>query len=157
LNPPNEEGQVKLNLGNGRRRIVGYYNIDIRAEMNPDIVCDVTCGLPFKDNSVDEILANDFLEHIPLGKTVYVIEEIWRVLKPDGIFRHQTPSTDGRGAFMDPHHISFWNINSWWYYCDDAHRNLYGIKAKFKGTLKDILTDKEHNIIHTIGDLRAVK
>ena len=124
---------LKLNLGCGYRKIEGYVNIDNRPDVSPDIIVDVAEGLPYDDSSVDEVMAADFLEHIPIGKTVGVIEEIYRVLKPNGKFVHMTPSTDGRGAFQDPTHVSFWNINSWLYYMDDLYRDLYSVKAKFKG------------------------
>ena len=148
---------IKLNLGCGLRRIEGYTNIDNRAEVNPDIVCDIFDRLKYDDSSVDEVRAFDFLEHIPIGKTVAVIEEIYRVLKPGGRFEHMTPSSDGRGAFMDPTHVSFWNINSWFYYMVDSYRDLYGIKAKFSGELRDIISDDRHHIIHTYGVLNAIK
>jgi len=148
---------MKLNLGCGFRKMPGYINIDNRAEVSPDEVIDVTDGLPYEDSSVEEVVAVDFLEHIPIGKTVAVVEEIYRVLRHDGLLHHFTPSTDGRGAFQDPTHVSFWNINSWLYYMHDAYRNLYGIKAKFVGELQDVVTDRDNRIIHTVGNLRAVK
>ncbi len=147
----------KLNLGSGFRPLTGFINIDSRYEVHPDRICDITQGLHYPNNSVDEVRAFDFLEHIPLGKTVFVIEEIWRVLCPGGIFVSFTPSTDGRGAFQDPTHLSFWNSNSWIYYMDDAHRNLYGIKAKFKGQIEDKVTSAELKIVHTLARLEAVK
>lgn len=147
---------TKLNLGSGHRKIEGYCNVDIQARVNPDLLCDVTEGLPFDDNSIEEIRAFDFLEHCPLGKTLPVVEEIWRVLKPGGLFEHLTPSSDGRGAFQDPTHQSFWNINSWLYFTQDIYRDLYGIKAKFGiESLRDILTGD--HIIHTHGKMRAIK
>lgn len=147
---------LKINLGCGCRKLDGYKNIDIQERFEPDIVCDVLAGLPYQDSSVDEVRAFDFLEHIPLGKTIGVIEEIWRVLKPDGLLEHFTPSTDGKGAFCDPTHVSFWNLFSWRYFVDDDHRGLYDIQAKFRIVeLRDILTSKE--IIHTYGRLHAVK
>jgi len=147
---------MKLNLGSGFRPIDGYVNIDNRPELHPDLVLDVTEGFPYEDNSVDEVRAHDFLEHIPIGKTIGVINEIWRVLKPGGVFEHLTPSSDGRGAFQDPTHVSWWNINSWFYYTDDEYRNLYGIKAKFNiGELRDI--NSGSRIIHTFGRMYAVK
>ncbi|MEN6615118.1 MAG: methyltransferase domain-containing protein, partial [Syntrophorhabdus sp.] len=116
----------------------------------PDLLCDVLEGLPYPDSTIDMIRADDFLEHIPIGKTVQVITEIWRVLKPGGIFESSTPSTDGRGAFMDPTHVSFWNCNSWLYYSDPQYRGLYGIKADFE---IESIEDKEINpgmgIVHT--------
>lgn len=147
---------MKINLGSGGKNIDGYVNIDNRQEVSPDITLDVLKGLPYEDNSVDEVRAYDFLEHIPIGKTVGVVEDIYRVLKPGGLFGHHTPSTDGRGAFQDPTHVSFWNINSWLYYTADNARNLYGIKAKFRiEELKDI--DTGYGVIHTLGRMYAVK
>ena len=147
---------MKINLGCGHRKIEGYVNIDAQERVNPDLVCDVLGGLPYEDNSIDEVRAFDFLEHIPLGKTIGVIEEIWRVLKPEGVLEHLTPSTDGRGAFCDPTHVSFWNLLSWQYYTDDAHRDLYGIRPKFRiSELRDVLTGEQ--VVHTYGRLHAVK
>ena len=148
--------RVKINLGSGNRPVDGFINIDIQERVNPDVVCDVVKGLPYEDSSVDEVRAHDFLEHIPMGKTIGVIEEIWRVLKPGGLFEHFTPSSDGRGAFCDPTHLSFWNILSWNYFAHDAHRDLYGIKAKFEVVeLRDVLTGEQ--IIHTFGRLHVIK
>lgn len=150
--------EIKLNLGCGFRHMEDFTNIDNREECEPDILCDIVDeGLPFDDNSVDYVFAQDFLEHIPIGMTLPVIEEIYRVLKPGGTFEHLTPSTDGRGAFMDPTHVSFWNINSWMYYMEDDARSLYGITAKFTGELKDHITSGPLHIIHTHGVLTAVK
>jgi len=148
---------IKINLGCGYRKIEGLVNIDNRSEVNPDLVCDVLTGLPFDDDSVDYVLANDFLEHIPNGQTVQVIEEIFRVLKPGATFESMTPSTDGRGAFMDPTHVSFWNCNSWLYFTQDDYRELYGITAKFTGGIRDHVTNDALHIVHTHAMLKAVK
>jgi predicted SAM-dependent methyltransferase len=144
---------TRINLGSGYRKKNGFINLDNRPETSPDILCDLTEGLPFKDNSVDEVWAQDLLEHIPIGKVVPLIEAIYRVLKVGGRFISLTPSTDGRGAFQDPTHCSFWNYNSWLYYMDDAYRHLYGIKAKFSGTVTDMDTDRNTKVIHTFANL----
>jgi len=149
--------EIKLNLGSGYRPREGFVNIDNREECKPDLLCDVVSGLPFDDDSVDYVLATDFLEHVPAGKVVSVIEDIYRVLKPGGILEHLTPSTDGRGAFSDPHHVSFWNAASWLYYTDDEHRRLYGITAKFVGQSEDHVTNEKWGIVHTHGILHAIK
>ena len=149
---------LKLNLGSGYAPQPGYINIDNRAEVNPDLVCDVIEGLPYPDNSVDEVRAYDFLEHVSIGLTVRVVTEIWRVLKPGGRFESLTPSTDGRGAFQDPTHVSFWNKNSWLYYSEPVYRDLYGIKADFKiEAIMDLEIVKGLNVIHTHVIARAQK
>ena len=143
---------MKLNLGSGNRKKEGYVNIDIDETSGPDLVLDILTGLPYEDETVDKVIAFDFLEHIPIGRTIYVINEIWRVLKLGGIFEHFTPSTDGRGAYQDPTHVSFWNINSWLYYCEGVWAGMYGIESRFKTkNLQDIITSDAYNIIHTHG------
>jgi hypothetical protein len=44
------------------------------------------------------------------------MSEIHRVLAPGGWAFIEVPSTDGRGAFQDPTHVSYWNENSFFYY-----------------------------------------
>ena len=77
-------------------------------------------------------------------------------LKDGGKFESFTPSTDGRGAFQDPTHVSFWNINSWLYYSHPAYRALYGTKAHFEiETCRNVPFDG--NIIHTHVVAKAKK
>jgi predicted SAM-dependent methyltransferase len=153
---PAFEPPIRLNLGSGLRKKAGYVNIDNRPEMDPDLLCDVTLGLPFEDSSVEEVFCQDFLEHIPREKAIAMITEIWRVLRPGGKFEHITPSTDGRGAFQDPHHVSYWNYNSWYYYTHPAYRKLYGIQANFEiGLLQDHIEDVQ--VVYTHGVMYASK
>ena len=148
---------MKLNLGCGRAKLDGYLNIDSYDAVQPDLLCDIVNGLPFPDDSVDEIRADDFLEHVPADRVIFVVEEIYRVLKHGGVFVHITPSTDGRGAFQDPTHRSFWNINSWEYFTWDAFRELYGIRAKFAGRNRQVATHLRRHIIHVRGVMVALK
>jgi len=146
---------LKINLGCGNRKLDGYINIDIDRSVKPDLVHDLQRSIPYPDEFVDHVRAYDFLEHIPIGKTIHVVDEIWRVLKVGGTFEHFTPSTDGRGAFQDPTHQSFWNINSWLYFCKDQWPGQYGIKSRFTvESLQDVITSNELRIIHTHGILR---
>ena len=148
---------MRVNLGCGFNKMEGFVNVDNRTFVNPDIVIDVEKGLPFQDNSLSEVVAKDFLEHIPIGKTVFVVEEIYRVLEKNGVFFSYTPSTDGRGAFQDPTHVSFWNKNSWLYYTVDEYIKLYDIKVKFAGKITDIMVDRSQNLVYTRAILRAIK
>lgn len=148
---------MKLDLGSGYRHPEGFVTLDIREKCKPDVVCDLTNGLPFQDSSIEYIRAHDVLEHIPIGKTIFIMEEIYRVLKPMGTLDVAVPSTEGNGAFCDPYHVSFWNRVSFRYYMDDAHRNLYDIKAKFAGNVNNYLADVTNKIWYVVGKLKAVK
>jgi len=110
----------------------GYISLDRRP--NAAVVCDVTEGLPFPDDSVGCFRAYDFLEHIPMGMPVIkLMNEIHRCLVPGGYFLTRTPSTEGRGAWQDPTHCSFWNSNSFWYYTKKEQAQFVPeITAKFQ-------------------------
>ena len=142
---------MQINLGCGDKRIEDHINIDIRQSPAVDLIADCL-HLPFEDGSIDAVRAFDFLEHVPNDKRIAIIEEIWRVLKDNGVFEHLTPSTDGRGAFQDPTHLSFWNINSWFYFCPFlVHgERYYGIRAAFTPYKLEDHNGNE-GVIHTYG------
>ena len=75
----------KVNIGCGPYKEGGYINIDINPIHNPDIVRDVTRGLPFDSDSVSEIRAYHFLEHLDNHDTIFVIKECYRVLIDGGM------------------------------------------------------------------------
>jgi hypothetical protein len=55
--------------------------------------------------------------------------EIHRVLAHGGWAFIEVPSTDGRGAFQDPTHVSYWNENSFLYYTDAYLANFIDNKS----------------------------
>lgn len=120
-----------------------------------------TTPLPFETHSVGFIRACDFLEHIPIGRVVPLINEIHRILAPGGFFYSMTPSTDGRGAWQDPTHVSGWNSNSWFYYCEENQaKYVPEITARFQkvGMLNFYPTawHKQHCIVYTEATLSAL-
>jgi SAM-dependent methyltransferase len=58
------------------------------ADMEHDI-CQ--CPMPFKSNSIDEIVMEQVLEHFPSYDVGRVINEIYRILKVGGIFITSVP------------------------------------------------------------------
>ena len=50
-----------------------------------------TDPLPFADNSIRKIQSQDVFEHIPFGRVGAVLDEVYRVLAPGGIFRLSVP------------------------------------------------------------------
>ena len=73
----------KLNLGAGNTHFTNWINIDIEPLKKPDLLIDCTKGLPYEPNSVDEIYAGHFFEHLIYPDMITVIEECVRVLKKD--------------------------------------------------------------------------
>lgn len=156
------EGLKKLDLGAAHNKKNGFLGVDRLAVEGVDIVCDVLNGIPLPDNSVGWVMASDFIEHMPLGAGPQLFNEIYRILTPGGWFSSHTPSTDGRGAFQDPTHLSFWNSNSLWYYTNkDFAKYVPEIKCRFQQVRvwNDHPNDfcKFHNIVYVHSDMCALK
>lgn len=99
---------IKINLGCGRKHLEGYINIDINPNVCPDIIRDLNKGLPFSDNSIDEVVCLHFLEHVKdIQFTMY---EIWRVLKDKGRLMAVVPI--GQNWQNWPEHCAPFNANS---------------------------------------------
>lgn len=81
-----------LNLGSGDSKIPGFTSVDLY-DKTADVQADI-CDLPFEDNSVDEIVAYQVIEHIPYNKSEQVFKEMYRVLKPGAKAVVETPDVD---------------------------------------------------------------
>ena len=142
----------KIDLCGGFSKPFGYESVDMA---NADIIADLNDRWPFEDGSVGLFRAHDALEH--LKNPIHVMKEAYRCLAPNGWFLTQTPSTDGRGAFQDPTHISFWNSNSFWYYTKAEQAKYIGTPVKFQlNRIKNFYPSdwhKLHQIVYVKADL----
>jgi len=119
---------------------------------------DLNQGIPLPDNSVGVIYASHILEH--LHDKHKIMSEIYRVLVDGGWAFIQVPSTDGRGAFQDPTHVSYWNENCFWYYVDKTYaRFIRNDKIKFQSFRLETYywEPREINVAVTDAWLCAVK
>ena len=108
------------------------------------------------DDSVGVYRAVDFLEHV-LDK-ITLFNELYRTLAPGGMLLSLTPSTDGRGAWQDPTHISGWNENSFWYYTDPEYsKYVPSITCRFRQsrlfTYFPTPWHQQHNIPYVCSNL----
>ena len=87
-----ERKALKLHLGCGTNKLPGWVNIDSVKACRPDLVHDITTPLPYADQSADEILAEDLLEHFDKYIRFVVFGEWVRVLKVGGTVTVQVPN-----------------------------------------------------------------
>lgn len=102
--PNTLQDAVIVNLGSGiRRYFPGIINVDIFPFKNVDVVADAR-ALPFGDNSLDALVSECLLEHVPTPEKV--VSEITRVVKPGGFVYITVP-------FLHPYHASPNDFKRW--------------------------------------------
>jgi O-antigen biosynthesis protein len=143
---------MPLDLGAAHNPKPGYVSVDLH---DADIIADLNGTWPFPDNSVGVIRAFDVFEH--LKDPLHTMKEVYRVLAPDGHLIAQVPSTDGRGAFQDPTHVSFWNQNSWLYYTDYNWGKYIGSPVRFMEVSCSTSPKDDREVCWTFAHLVALK
>lgn len=150
----NEKIGIHLDLGCGKspRNPYGFKSLHALDIYEPeDLPINITFTkanltlqpIPYADNTFDSISAYDFIEHIPrilainqdTTKLPFVdlMSEIWRVLKPNGMFYALTPAFPNGAAFHDPTHVNFITERTHKYFCGSgAYAIDYGFKGQFE-------------------------
>ena len=144
-----------LDLGCGTRPRNPYacealYGVDIRDGLTaPGVMKIVAANLslsriPFPDSTFDSLSAYDFLEHVPRasldhasGTTrfpfIELMNEVWRVLKPGGLFYAVTPAYPHEKAFRDPTHVNVIAAKSHRYFTrPELGGRMYGFAGDFR-------------------------
>ena len=109
-----EDTKMKLNIGCGNKAMEGYINIDKFAGTGVDMVVDIEQGLPFEDNSFEEIYSCNCLEHIRPEKWDFVLREINRVAKPNCKLYLTLPFDNTITRTDADHYRTF----TWWSFLD---------------------------------------
>lgn len=117
-------GSVLL-LGCGKTRIPGAIGVD-RTPIDGyvDVIHDLDIiPYPFEDNSASEIHLYHVLEHLhdPLKK----LEELHRILMPEGILFIRVPHFSSMGAFSDMTHVRPFGYTSFDCLQKDSYHHFY--------------------------------
>lgn len=147
----------KVDLGGRFSCPEGYKSVDMNG--NPDYKFNLNDSWVFKNDSIGVIRAHDVIEH--LKDPLHFMKEAFRVLVPGGYLMILVPSTDGRGAFQDPTHISFWNENSFWYYTRKEQAKYIDTPVRFQAVrlVTGYPTEwhKKNKIPYVYAQLQALK
>ncbi len=84
---------MKLNIGCGKTYKEGFINIDAYDSTVADKIMSAN-DLKFTANTIDRIEAYQVIEHFGLIKSIYILAEWFRVLKPGGELLLETPDLE---------------------------------------------------------------
>lgn len=113
---------MKINLGCGKDILEDYTNADVSDKVGADVVFDMEQKWPFEDSSVDEIYAKNSLTQISSPKKfAFVMQEMHRVLKPDGGAVIIVPNASHIRSFQDVFDTIRYTKESFTY-MDEAHQ-----------------------------------
>lgn len=132
---------MNLNLGCGDDYRKGWINLDIKK--NCDFICNIENGLPFEDNKFEYIYARHILEHIHKEKFLFVLSELIRVLKPNGIIDIWCPHFACGITYRDIEHYT--SIS---YFTFKSNENIE-VKKRFY-FFRDSFEYKEHKNIQQL-------
>lgn len=119
---------MKLHLGSGGHYLDGWTNIDNSPFCEKDVDLNLDqpeIKLPFDDDVFDEARAIDFFEHIQ--NFIPLINEVWRVLKPEAELYLEVPRGGSEDYYKDPTHVRPF-IAKTFRYLAEWNTPLYGIK-----------------------------
>jgi SAM-dependent methyltransferase len=142
---------MKLNIGCGPYKQNGYINIDKNKVWEPDVVLDITNGLPYEDNTIDEIMAHHVIEHLDKNDVIKFIEQCYRKLKPNGVFDIIVPL----GITYDLDHKSFFGVDSFKTILGEGSEGekdkyYFGTKISFKLVSKNLSKNEHCEMINII-------
>ncbi|MFT5761392.1 MAG: putative SAM-dependent methyltransferase [Polaribacter sp.] len=85
-----------------KQKNLEYTTSDLHSPI-ADVKADI-CNLPFDDNSFDVVLCNHVLEHI--SDDTKAMQELYRVLKPNGMGIFQIPQDNSRATTFEDNSIT---------------------------------------------------
>ncbi len=82
---------LKLHLGAGPNVFDGWLNTTLQPLKTGSIHLNVTKPFPMPTNSIDYVFSEHMIEHITYVQAKFMLEECFRVMKPNGRIRLATP------------------------------------------------------------------
>jgi SAM-dependent methyltransferase len=101
---------VRINAGCGGEALPGLVNLDIRPVPGIDLRADVR-RLPWANASVIDVRAYSLLEHF--SDPCDVLDELHRVLRPEGRLIVRVPALGTNAAHLDPTHRYLADLVHW--------------------------------------------
>ena len=110
-----------LNLGCFNKKLPGFINVDIREDVNPDVVDNIFKLSKFDKNSVDLIYCSHALEHLSYEETENAFQVWFNILKSKGILRLSVPDLEA----VFSHYFYHKNLNLIMHMLYGSQRHLF--------------------------------
>lgn len=119
-------GGIRLDIGCGETVQPGFVGMDIRPLPGVEIVHDCEdFPWPLPDESVIVAVASHLVEHIKPWLFIGFMDELWRVMVPDGQVVISCPHGSSQGQLQDPTHCASFNEVTFAYF-DPLHADTCG-------------------------------
>ena len=161
---------LDLGCGNNPRNpfnATEFYGVDIRGDLQGYIKqSDLSAEpIPFDDSTFDFCTAFDFIEHIPRiswhqgdPRLAFLefMNEVHRVLKPEGMFLHSTPAFPSKEVFQDPTHVNIITEDTMPYYFCEPHNWAKKLGYGFNGSF-ELIEQRWQEDRQIVGIMKALK
>jgi SAM-dependent methyltransferase len=145
LAPRHSNGVMKVQLGPGQKNyLAGWVNVDANMLTGRcDVWADLRNPLPFHDATVDVLYSHHVIEHLP--DLAFHFSELYRCLKPGGIFRVGGPNGDSAmRKFLE-------GDSGWFIDFPDQRRSLGGRFENFIFCRQEHLTILTYSWLHELA------
>lgn len=143
----NKKEVLKLNIGCGFNLLEGWSNLDsqkIPGAIQFDLNDIPKKKLSFAENSVDEFLMSHVLEHLP--NPLPIMEELYRIAKPNSEMIIRVPYGSSDDAFEDPTHLRQYFMGSFLYFSQPAYFKAdYGYRGDWQVKRIDLFISKSYS------------
>ncbi len=139
---------VKVNLGCGRDYREGWLNADFNRAVKADLYLELGRGLPFRDNSVAQVLLDNVIEHVPRDRYFSFLEELHRVCVAGALIEVYAPHCSGIFALKHPAHYLYFGIGSFDMFSPEDRFNGERYSAARFRVLEQRLLFFHHNLVN---------
>ena len=111
---------IRLDIGCGENKQPNFVGMDKRRLKGVDIVHDLEkFPYPIDNESCIVIVGSHIIEHIKPWLMIDFMNELWRIMKPDGQLALSMPYGVSHGFVQDPTHCNPCNETTFQYFCPD--------------------------------------
>jgi SAM-dependent methyltransferase len=152
---------INLDIGCGESKQPNFIGMDKRLLPGVDILHDLEeFPYPLPDECCWNIVGSHIIEHIKPEYSIPFMDELWRLMKPNGKLALSTPYAGSPGYWQDPTHCNGWTEATFRYFAPIYNETgeqiniLYGIYQpkpwkiehitwQFNGNLEVVLVKPE--------------